>query len=127
MVPIGVSQQSDITWLSIYGYPQEGVHKRTGNADRNGSAASTSEVRERNHYYACPGQSSLDERSYKLAPLAAESFARLEKEGRGLIDQAVASIVGGTDASSLARKCVCKERLFQIIFVTTHVAISRRG
>ena len=31
-----------------------------------------------------------------------------------------------TDASSLARKGVCKKRLFQIISVTTQVAISRR-
>ena len=43
-----------------------------------------------------------------------------------LIDQVAASIVGGTDASSLARKGVCKEQLFQIISVTTQVTISRR-
>ena len=33
--------------------------------------------------------------------------------------------IGGTDASSLARKGVRQERLFQIISVTTQVAISR--
>ena len=88
-------------------------------------AASTSEARKRNHY-ARPGQVSFDERSYKLATLAVESFGRLGKEGSELIDQVAASIVGGTDASSLARKGVCKERLFQIISVTTQVAISRR-
>ena len=69
---------------------------------------------------------SFDERSYKLATLAVESFGRLGKEGSDLIDQVAASIVGGTDGSSLARKGVCKERLFQIISVTTQVAISRR-
>ena len=92
---------------------------RAGSADRNGSAASTSEARKRNHY-ARPGQVFFDERSYKLATLAVESFGRLGKEGSDLIDQVAASIVGGTDASSLARKGVCKERLFQIISATTH-------
>ena len=63
--------------------------------------------------------------SYKVATLAVESFARLGKEGSDLIDQR-ASIVGGTDGLSLARKGGCKERLFQITSVTTQVAISRR-
>ena len=58
--------------------------------------------------------------------LVVESFGRLGKEGSDLIDLVAASIVGVTDASSLARKGVCKERLFQIISVTTQVAISRR-
>ena len=97
---------------------------RTGNADRNGSAASNSEAHKRNHY-ARPGQVSFDERSYKLATLAVESFGRLGKEGSDLIDQVVTGIVGGTDGSSLSQKGVCKERLFQIICVTTQVAISR--
>ena len=68
---------------------------------------------------------SFDERSYKLANLAVESFGRLGKEGNDLIDQVAASMVGGTDGSSLARKGVCKERLPPIILVTTQVAISR--
>ena len=97
-----------------YAGPQAGVHIRAGSVDRSGSAASTSEARKRNHY-ARPGQVSFDERSYKLATLAVESFGRLGKEGSGLIDQISASIVGGTDATSRARKGVCKERLFQII------------
>ena len=104
-----------------YADPQAGVHMLAGSADRNGSAASTPEARKRNHY-ARPGQVSFDERSYKLATLAVESFGRLGEEGSDLIDQVPASIVGGTDASSLARKGVCKERLFQIISVTTQVA-----
>ena len=36
-----------------------------------------------------------------------------------------ASTVGGTDGSSLARKGVCEERLYQVTSVTTQVAISR--
>ena len=105
------------------------THKRgstsVGSADRNGSAAFTSEASKRNHY-ARPGQVSFDERSYKLATLAVESFGRFGKEGSDLIDQVAASIVGGTDASSLAQNGVFKERLFQIISVTTQVAISRK-
>ena len=108
-----------------YADPQAGVHMRAGSADQNGSAVSTSKARKRNHY-ARPGQVSFDERSYKLATLAVESFGRLGKEGSDLIDQVAASIVGGTDTSSLARKDVCNERLFQIIAVATQVAISRR-
>ena len=83
-----------------------------------------SEARKRS-YYARPGQVSFDERKYKLAILAVASFGLLGKGGGDLIDQVVASIVGGTDGSSLARKGVCKEGLFQIISVTTQVAISR--
>ena len=98
---------------------------RADSADRNGSAASTSEACKRNHY-ARPGQVSFDERSYKLANLAVESFGLLGKGGSNLIDQVGASIVGGTDASYLEQKGVCKERLFYIIPVTTQVAISRR-
>ena len=55
-----------------------------------------------------------------------ESFGRIGKEGSELIHQLAASIVGGTDGGSSSRKCVCKEHLFQIISVTTQVAISRR-
>ena len=40
-----------------------------------------------------------------------ESFGRLGKEGSDLIDQVAASIVGGTDALSRARKGGCKERV----------------
>ena len=109
-----------------YADPQARVHMWAGTADRNGSAASTSEARKRNHY-ARPGQMAFDERSYNLATLAVESFGRLGKEGSDMIDQVAASTVGGTDASSLARKGVFKECIFQIISVTTQVAISRRG
>ena len=86
---------------------------------------STSEARKRSHH-ARPGQVSIDKRSYKLATLAVEGFGSLGKERSDLIDQVAASIVGGTDGSSLARTGVCNERLFQNISVTTHVAISRR-
>ena len=73
---IGVWRRSDTTRRHMD--PQAGVHMRTGSGDRDGSAASTSEARKRNHY-ARPGQMSLDERRYKLATLAVESFGCLEK------------------------------------------------
>lgn len=68
----------------------------------------------------------MDERSDELATFAVESVGPLGKEGSDLIDQVAASIVGGTDGSSVTRKRVCKERLFQIISVTTQVTISHR-
>ena len=98
---------------------------RAGSANRDGVAASKCKARKRSHY-ARSGQVSFDERSYKLATLAVEIFRRLGKEGSDPIDQIASIIVGGTDGSSLARKGVCKERLVQIISVTTQVAISRR-
>ena len=55
---------------------------------------------------------SFEERSYKLATLAMESFGHLGNEGSDLIDQVAAIIVGGMGGSSLARNGVCKERLF---------------
>ena len=48
------------------------------------------------------------------------------EEGSDLIDIVAASIFGRTDGSSLSRKSVCKEYAFQIISMTTRVAISRR-
>ena len=79
------------------------------------------------NHYARPGQVSFDEGSYKLATLVVESFGRrLGKEVSDLIDQVAASIAEGTDESCLWRKGICQERLFQIIAVTTQVAISRR-
>ena len=45
----------------------------------------------------------------QLATLAVDSFGRLGEEGSDLIDQVAISIVGGTDASSLARKGVCMQ------------------
>ena len=108
-----------------YADPQAGVHMRAGSADQNGLAASTFEARKRKHY-ARPRQVPFDERSCNLATLGVESFGRLGREGCDLIDQVAAIIVGGTGASSLAWKGVCKERLFKIISVTTQVAISRK-
>ena len=98
---------------------------RDGSVDRGGSAASTSEARNRNHY-ARVGQVSFNERSNELVTLAVESLGCLGKEGSELIDKLAASIVGGTDGGSLTRKSVCEEHLFQTISVTTQVAISRR-
>ena len=61
------------------GDPQAGVHMVEGSADRNGSAASTSEARKRNRY-ARPGQVSFDERSYKLATLAVKALGASVKK-----------------------------------------------
>ena len=69
---------------------------------------------------------SFDERSHKLATLAVESVGRLGVEGSNFIDQLAASVVGGRDGGSMARKGVVKKRLLQMISVTTQVAISRR-
>ena len=87
--------------------PQAGVHMRTGSEDRNGSAVSTFDALKRNHY-ARPGQVSFDERCYKLATLAVESFGRLGKEGSDLIDQVAASIVGGAADRPYRRKASAK-------------------
>ena len=54
-----------------------------------------------------------------------ESVGRLGVEGSNLIDQLAASVGGGRDRGSTARKGV-KERLLQIVSVTTLVAISKR-
>ena len=86
-----------------YADPQAMGHMREGSADRDGLAASKSEARKRSHY-ARPGQVSFDERSYKLATLAVETFGRLGKEGSDLIDQVAASNVRGTDGASLRSK-----------------------
>ena len=45
-----------------YANPQAGMHMREGSADRDRSAAPTSEARKRRHY-ARPGQVLFDERS----------------------------------------------------------------
>ena len=74
---------------------------------------SKSEACKPNHY-ARPGHVSFDERSYKLATLAVRSFGRLGREDSELIDQVAASIVGGTDRSSLARKGVCKGSFYKL-------------
>ena len=65
----------------------------------------------------------FDERSHKLATLAVDSFGRLGVEGSNFIDQLAASVVGGRDGGSTARKEVAKERLLLIVSVTTQFAI----
>ena len=108
-----------------YAYPQAGVHLRAGSPDQDGSAASTSEARKRNHY-ARVGHVSFDERSHKLVTLAVQSFGRLGREGSKLIDQLATNVVGGRDGGAMAKKDICKERPLQIVSVTSQVAISRR-
>ena len=69
---------------------------------------------------------SFDERSHTLVTLAVESFGRLGREGSEFIDQLATSVVGGRDGGAMAKKGICKERLLQIVSVTSQVAISRR-
>ena len=70
---------------------------------------------------------SFDERSHKLTTFAVESFGHLGVEVSYFIDQLAASVVGGRDGGSMARKGMLKERLLQIVSVTTQAAISRRA
>ena len=56
--------------------PQAQVHLRAGSAGHDGSAASISEARKREHY-ARPENVFFDERSHKVAIFAVESFGRL--------------------------------------------------
>ena len=79
--------------------PQARVPMRAGSADRDGSAASTSEAPKRNHY-ARLGQVPSNQRSHKLVTKAVERFGPLGKEGNDFIDQLTASIVGRIDAWS---------------------------
>lgn len=76
----------------------------------------------------CSARASVLRRAqlYTPATLAVKYVGCLGKEGSNVIDQVAAIIAGGTDGSSLTRKGVCKQRLFQVISVTTEVAISRR-
>ena len=110
--------------VTYYADPQAVGHMRAGGADRDELAASKSETRKRNHC-ARSGQVVFDERSCTLAALVVESYARLGKDGSYLIDHAAAGIVGVTDRESLAWKGFCKERLLQVILVTSQVVISR--
>ena len=109
-----------------YADPQSGVHLRAGSADQDESAASTSEARKPNHY-ARPGHVSFNERSHKLATIAVESFGLLGREGSDFIDQLGANVVGGRDGGAMTKKGICKERLLQIISVTSQVPISRHS
>ena len=94
-----------------YAYQSVG-HIRAGSADRDGLAASESEAHKRSHY-ARSSEVSFDERSYRLVTHAVEGFGRLDQEGSDPMNQATATVVGGTDIESLARKCVCNERRLQ--------------
>ena len=58
---------------------QAQAHLRGGSTDHDGSAASTSEARKRQHY-ARPGHVSFDVQNDKLANLAVESVGRLGVE-----------------------------------------------
>ena len=95
-----------------------------GSSTNDGVAAAASETRKSAHY-ARPGNVSFDERSFKLATLAVESFGRLGESDYKFVDQLASSIAGGVDGER-ALKGVCEEKLLQIISVTSQVAISRK-
>ena len=73
-----------------HAHPQAQVHLRGVSADHDGSAASTSEARKRQHYVR-PGHVYIDERSHKLDTLAADSFERLGVEVHQLHRQRAAT------------------------------------
>ena len=93
-----------------YADPQARVHLHAGSADQDGSAASTSEARKRNHY-ARVGHVSFDERSHKLGTIAVKIFGRLGREGNEFIYQLAASVVRARDGWAMAKKGICKGRL----------------
>lgn len=98
-----------------------------GSVDRVELAASISTARKGRHH-ACPRQVSFDMSSHQLAAIAVEisSFGRLRQRESDFIDQMTATVIGGADGDSLATKGVCKERIIQVISVTTQVELSRR-
>ena len=118
--PLHGGQKSTI--YITYPDPQAKVHLRGDSADHDGPAASTSETRNRQHYDR-PRHVSFDELSHNPANLAVENFGRLRVEGNVFIDQLAASVVGGRDGGSIATKV--KERLLQLVSMTTPVTISR--
>ena len=108
------------------GRSEQGIRRQVHPAGRHPSrpasaGGSTSKARKRQHYVR-PRHVSFDERNHKLSTLAVENFGRLGVEGRNFIDELDASVVGGRGGGSMARKIV-KERLLQIISVTTQVTI----
>ena len=108
-----------------YADPQATSHLLGGSATMNGSAAATSEAR-KNAHYATPGNISFDTRSFKLCTFAVECFGRLGKSAAELVDQLATHIVGGHEGGAMQMKGVVKERLLQVVSVTSQVAISRR-
>ena len=100
----------DVTYTD----PQAGGHVRAGSADQDGSAASISEPRKRNHY-ARVGHVSFDECSHRLVTLAVESFVRLVREGNELIDPVATSMAGERGGGAMAKKGIFKERILHIV------------
>ena len=92
--PNGEFREKSILLNVTHADQQQQVHLRGGSAEHDGSSASTSGARKRQHY-ARPGHVSFDEWSQKRATLAVESFGLLGVEGNNSIDQLAASVVGG--------------------------------
>ena len=70
---------------------------------------------------------SFDERSHKLITFEVGSFGNLGVEGSYFNDKLAASVVGGRDEGSMARKGVLTERFLQIVSVTTRMSAFRGG
>ena len=102
--------------------PQAALHLRQGRATVDGSTAATSEVR-KNAHYARPEHVSFDQRSYKLCTFAVECFGRLGGVACEFVDQLATHVVGGQDGGEISMKGVVKERLLQIVSVTSQVAV----
>ena len=105
--------------------PQAALHLRQGSATVDGSTAATSEAR-KNAHYARPGHVSFDQRSYKLCTFAVECFGRLGGMAYEFVDQLATHVVGGQNGGEITRKGAVKERLLQVVSVTSQVAVSRR-
>ena len=69
---------------------------------------------------------SFDQRSYKLCTFAVECFGRLGGMACEFVDQLATHVVGGQDGGEISVKGVVKERLLQVVSVTSQVAVSRR-
>ena len=80
--------------------PQAQVHLRGGSADHDGSAASTSEVRKRQHYYHL-GHVFLDEPEPQTCHFNGRKLWAPRGRGQQLIDQLAASVVGGRHGGSM--------------------------
>ena len=78
----------------------------------------TSEVRKREHY-ARPELSSFGGRAHKFSTVTVESSELLGVEGSAFVDLLVANVVDERDGGSMARNRVLKERLLQIVLVTS--------
>ena len=109
-----------------FAHPQATTQLRNRSTEADGSAASRRAEAHKSVYYVCSGHVSFDECSYKLTTVVAvEHFGCLGKSDTEFVNRLVTSVVGGPNIENLRRKGVVKERLIQIVSVTTQGAIFR--